>query len=88
MGEAVAHAGDGRERVSLIVTVRAEEVLQARRAIFQAGSESVAILKAAAIPHSADVHLCVGMRADALEATMVAIMRSLNRAQFGRVGLV
>jgi hypothetical protein len=65
--------------------VEAIDVLQVRRAIFQAGGESVGILKTAPVPHSSKVRVFIGMKLGALDAIMTAIMRSVSTCEFGRV---
>ncbi len=81
----LVHDARSERPVSLVLTLEAVDVLRARRAIFQTGGDSVAILKTAVVPHTSQVRLCVGMGAGALESVMTAIMRSIERAQFGRV---
>jgi len=56
-----------------------------RGAIFQAGGESVGILKTAPVPHSSKVRVFISMKLDALDSIMTAIMRSVSACEFGRV---
>jgi hypothetical protein len=77
--------GSGDQKGALSVTVESTDVLCVRRAIFQAGGESVGILKAAPIPHSTRVRVFISMRLGALESIMTAIMRSVGACEFGRV---
>ena len=76
-------AGEHKAVVSAIV--ESADVLQVRRAIFQTGGESVGILKTAPVPRSTKVRVFIGMKLDALDAIMTAIMRSVTACEFGRV---
>jgi hypothetical protein len=78
-----ATAGEHKAVVSAIV--ESTDVLQVRRAIFQAGGESVGILKTAPVPHSSKVRVFIGMKLGALDSIMTAIMRSVSACEFGRV---
>ena len=77
--------GSSEQKAVLSVTVDAVDTLRVRRAIFQAGGQSLAILKAVPVAHSSKVRLFVGMRADALELVRSAVMRSVTAGEFGRV---
>jgi hypothetical protein len=77
--------GSDDHKAALSVTVESTDVLRVRRAIFEAGGESVGILKAAPIPHSSRVRVFISMRLGALESIMTAIMRSVTACEFGRV---
>jgi len=78
-----APAGEHKAVVSAIV--ESADVLQVRSAIFQAGGESVGILKTAPVPHSSKVRVFISMKLDALDSIMTAIMRSVSACEFGRV---
>jgi hypothetical protein len=78
-----ATAGEHKAVVTAIV--ESADVLQLRRAIFQAGGESVSVLKTAPVPHSSKVRVFIGMKLGALDPVMTAIMRSVTACEFGRV---
>jgi hypothetical protein len=78
-----ATAGEHKAVVSAIV--ESTDVLKVRRAIFQAGGESVGILKTAPVLHSSKVRVFIGMKLGALDSIMTAIMRSVRTCEFGRV---
>ena len=75
----------GEHKAVISVTVESTDVLRVRRAIFQAGGESVGILKTASAPHSSKVRVFIGLKFTALESIMTAIMRSVTACEFGRV---
>jgi hypothetical protein len=75
----------GEHKAVISVTVESSDVLRVRRAIFQAGGESIGILKAAPVPHSTRVRVFIDMKLAALESIMTAIMRSVTACEFGRV---
>jgi len=75
----------GEQKAIISVTVESTDVLHVRRAIFQAGGESVGILKAAPVPHSSRVHVFIGIKLGVLESIMTAIMCSVTACEFGRV---
>lgn len=79
----VARMGEHKAVISAIV--ESTDVLKVRRAIFQAGGESVGVLKCAPVPRSSKVRIFIGMKADALDSLMSAIMRSVAACEFGRV---
>ena len=75
----------GEHKAVISVTVESTDVLRVRRAIFQAGGESIGILKAAPVPHSSRVRVFIDMKLGALESIITAIMRSVTACEFGRV---
>jgi len=75
----------GEQKAVISVTVESTDVLRGRMAIFQAGGESVGILKTAPVPHSSKVRVFIGLKFTALESIMTAIMRSVTACEFGRV---
>jgi hypothetical protein len=77
--------GSGDHKAVLSVTVESTDVLRVRRAIFQTGGESVGILKATPVPHSSRIRMFIGMKHVVLESIMIAIMRSVDVCEFGRV---
>jgi hypothetical protein len=77
--------GMSEQKAVLSVTVDAVDELRVRRAIFQAGGQSVAILKAVPVPRSSKVRLFVAMKADALELVTSAVIRSVSAGEFGRM---
>jgi hypothetical protein len=75
----------GEHKAAISATVESTDILCVRRAIFQAGGESVDILKTAPVPHSTKVRVFIGMKLGALDSIMTAIMRSVTACEFGRV---
>lgn len=72
-------------RLSLFVIVEASDVLNARRAIVQAGDAHVEVMRSVLIPHSSRVRLIVELDEAALGETLLRITGSLQRGELGRV---
>ncbi len=70
-------------KICLPIVVEERDVLRLRRALIQSGA--VDVIRAARIPGSTKVRLSVLMARFSLERTMLAVIGSLERAEFGRV---
>jgi hypothetical protein len=75
----------GGGRLSLFVIVEASDVLNARRAIVQAGDAHVEVMRCVPIPQSSRVRLIVELDEAALGETLLRITGSLQRGELGRV---
>ena len=78
-------AVSANSRICLPVVVEERDVLRMRRALIQSGGGAVEVIRAARIPRSTRVRLCVQMERIALERTMLAVINALDCAEFGKV---
>jgi len=75
--------GRDEPQISLCVIVEAAEMFHVRRAVFQAGGQSVQIIKGLPMPHSSKVRLYITMKAGALDQIRNAVMAAISAGEFG-----
>jgi hypothetical protein len=83
----IAPALPGRDepQISLCVIVESADVFHVRRAVFQAGGQSVQVFKGLPMPRSSKVRLYVTMKAGALDQIRNAVMTATRAGEFGLV---
>ena len=75
----------GTRRVMLTLTVDESEWASARANIMRSGGSDIEVLRVVPVARTSDLRIHIGLESDALDETMLRIMRSLKAGEFGPV---